>query len=360
MRWIRARPCSIKNLKTAFEEKNKTISSEGADLISAGFTEADLSTEGALAYAVKTTNDLAEFAATYQLPEPELTLPGDFLRLPHFRTQLSIAIQKLRNEHPVLADRSKHLIRKNTLDGLKGTYMAQARVVLQVAAALTNYPEKGSIDELNGKILSITKEAKGIDAEMEDEQERDHTGKGARFQNRLDGDVSACPLCGEKTRSVKEWREHIQQEIDTRNLAPLMAMKHEKTTAISALEKSKNDKQLLEKRLADEKQRLAKSVADIQTAIGRTISVTDDPAAIADVEIASEDAALQALQGEVASINAALDVFQQAPSHFDRFQRIGKAQLDIATIEAITENKTTRSSKRSAKNASSTRRTSNG
>ena len=327
-------------LKTALDEKKRIIDSEGAELIGAGFSQADATIEGGQAYAAKITDEVLGFATTYGLPTPALTAPTDFSRLPQFRTQLSAAAQKLRNDHPVLADQGKHFMRKNTLDGLKTGYTAQAKAVGQAGAALAQYPEKRTLDELNAEVAADAKEIERIDVEMKEIKKNAGILDNALafFQGRTDGDTLACPLCGEATHTVQEWRSHIQQEINAKNFAPLVAAKQEKANTIAGLEKSKDDKLTLERRITDEKQRLAQNVTNIQTFIVRTISSSDDPAAIIDAEIQSEDAALAGLQGQVATINATLGRFQDAVRHLDRFQRIGKAELDISNIESIREN----------------------
>ena len=100
----------------------------------------------------------------------------------------------------------------------------------------------------------------------------------------------------------------------------------------------KDEKVALQKKADHEKAKLLASIKDIELAIARTISETDDPVAILNAEINSLDEALLSMQGQVESINSSLEGFQQARLDLDRFQRIGKAQQEMVKIEAINEN----------------------
>ncbi len=327
-------------LTTALGEKQKTIVDESATLASKGVKPQDLTAEGARTFAAKVRDDLHQFAKSYELAAPTIVAPSDFDGVQQFLAQLPTAIQKLRSENPILADQGKHRVQKSKLEGLRSSYISQQKVSGDAEVALTTYPEKRSIDQIKEEISTIKIDAEKNAAEMR-EVARNATVLDkalAFFQNRAAGDQLTCPLCGETTRTVEEWRRHIQKEIQAKNLAPLQAQTQELANKIEVLEKAKDEKVALQKKADGEKLKLLAIIKEIESVIARTISQTDDPAAILNTEIKSLDEALLSMQGQVATINSSLEGFQQALLDLDRFQRIGKAQQEMATIEAINEN----------------------
>jgi DNA repair protein SbcC/Rad50 len=327
-------------LTTALGEKQKIIVDESAVLASKGVKPQDLTAEGARGHAAKVRDDLQKFANTYQLPAPSIAEPLDFACVQQFLGQLPKAIQKLRNEHPVLADQGKHRVQKSKLEGLKSSYINQRKLSEDAEVTLDTYPEKRSIDQINEEASILKGDIERADAEMRLVAKNATVLDNALafFQNRATGEQLTCPLCGESSRSVEEWRTHIKKEIEAKNLTPLQTRKEELAKKSAALEKARNDKAALQKKVAEERAKLLASVKEIEQATGRTISQADDPAAILDAEIKIVDVTLSSMQGQVEMINSSLEGFQQDLLDLDRFQRIGKAQQEMAKIEAIHEN----------------------
>jgi len=327
-------------LTTALEEKQKLIDSESTDLKSKGVKQEELTANGACMYASSIQGNLEQFARTYHLRAPAIVAPTDFAGVQQFRTQLPQAIQKLRSEHPALADQGKYRIRKSTLEGLKNSYAAQQRNVTNAQVALESYPDKRTTEQLNQELSTVETDIERIEVEMQDiaKNARVLDNALAFFQDRAVSEALACPLCGETTRTVEEWRSHIQEEIKAKNLTPLQERKQALVNSKASLTKAKNDIAALQRKASDEGGKLAQCTAEVQKAIERPIVQNDDPVAILNIEIEAVDHALLALQGQVEAINTSLDGFQQALSDLDRFQRIGRAQQEMASIEAIGEN----------------------
>jgi DNA repair protein SbcC/Rad50 len=327
-------------LTTALTEKQKIISDESAALASKGVKPQDLTAEGAQTFAARVRDDLEQFAKTFQLAAPTIATPSDFDGVQQFLVQLPTAIQKLRSENPILADQGKHRVQKSKLEGLRSSYISQQKVSGDADVALTTYPEKRTVDQINQEVLNMKVEAEKTAAEMREVARNATVLNNALtfFQDRAVGDQLSCPLCGESTRTVEEWRSHIQKEIEAKNLAPLQARTQELTKKIAALEKAKDDKVALQKKDDGEKVKILAIVKEIELAIGRTISQTDDPVGILNAEINTLSEALLTMQGQVEGINSSLERFQQAHLDLDRFQRIGKTQREMVKIEAINEN----------------------
>jgi DNA repair exonuclease SbcCD ATPase subunit len=327
-------------LTTALGEKQKLIVDESAALASKGVKPQDLSAAGARSHAARVRDDLRKFAITYHLAEPSVAEPLDFGGVQQFLVQLPQAIQKLRSEHPVLADQGKHRVQKSKLEGLRSSYIELRKLSEDADAALEAFPEKRSIDELSEDVLARKGDIEKIDAEMRLVSKNATVLDNALafFQNRAAGEQLTCPLCGESSRTVEEWRTHIKKEIEAKNLTPLQTRKEGLAKASVATEKAKNDKAALQKKVAEERVKLIASVKEIELAIGRTVSQSDDPAAILNAEIQNLDETLSSMQGQVELINSALEGFQQDRLDLDGFQRIGKAQQEKAKIEAIHEN----------------------
>lgn len=329
-------------LTTALSDKKRIIDDESMDLMSRGIEKTELTPEGAQRYAVKVLDDLRGFASQYRLTAPAVQPPADFAGIQQFRTQLPTSIQKLRNEHPALADQGKYLIRKSTLEGFRSSHANQIKNVESAKVALTSYPEKRSVEELGAEVSSVKQTLEGIKTDIGD------VAKNARvlsealtfFKDRVPDEQLACPVCGETTHSVDQWQAHIQQEIAARNLEPLAARKQELTEKISTLEQSIEAKKSLLKKATDETAKLIASVKTIEKALGRTISESDDPIAILTAEIDALATTLSSMQEQIAAINLSFSGFQDALLNLDRFQRVGKAQQEMAKIEAINENDT--------------------
>ena len=327
-------------LTTALSEKQKIIKDESVALELKGVKPENLTAEGAQTYAAKIRDELQQFANAFHLAAPSIAPPADFAGVQQFLDQLPATIQKLRSGHPVLADQGKHRVHKNKLEGLKSGYINQHKVSGDADTALAAYPEKRSIDEVNQEVSAIKLEAERIAAEMTEVAKNAIVLDNALafFQNRAVDEQLTCPLCGQTTRTVEEWRSHIQKEISDKNLAPLQAQKQELSKKSAALEKAKDDRISLQEKANREKAKLLASIKDIELAIGRNISQTDDPVAILNAEISSSDEALLSMQGQVEAINSSLQGFDRAILDLDRFQRIGKAQQEIIKIEGINEN----------------------
>jgi exonuclease SbcC len=327
-------------LTTALTEKKKILDTESAELMLKGIKQSDMTADGARAYAAKVRDDLQVFANQYHLTTPSISAPTDFAGVQQFRAQLPTAIQKLRGEHPILADQGKHRVQKSKLEGLRSSYISQQKVTADEKLALDTYPDQRSVEQLNGELSVLKADLDKIDAEMNQVAKNATVLDDALafFQNRAVGEQLTCPLCGETTRTVEEWRRHIQKEIEIKNLAPLQAQKQELAKRRATLEKARDDKVALQKKVSDEGVKLLASVTEIENAVARTISQTDDAVAILDTEIRSLDQALLSMQGQVEVINSSFDAFQQSLLDLDRFQRIGKAQQEMTRIEAISEN----------------------
>jgi hypothetical protein len=198
-------------LTTALKEKQKIIDDESAELISKGIKQQDLTAEGARSYAAKIRDDLQQFASTYHLTAPTILAPSDFAGVQLFRAQLPQAIQKLRGEHPILADQGKHRLHKSNLEGLRSSFITQQRFAIEANVTLEAYPEKRSPDQLSEELSLIKADVEKIDAEMKEIAKNATVLDSALafFQNRSLNEQLACPLCGETTRTVEEWRNHI-------------------------------------------------------------------------------------------------------------------------------------------------------
>ena len=193
-------------LTTALSEKQKIIKDESAALESKGIKSQDLTAEGARIYATKVRDDLQQFANTYHLAAPSISAPADFAGVQQFLAQLPTAIQKLRSEHPILADQGKHRVQKNKFEGLRSSYISQQKISGDADVALTTYPEKRSIDQVNEEVSAIKVDAEKIAAEMTEVAKNATVLDNALafFQNRAVGEQLTCPLCGETTRTVEE------------------------------------------------------------------------------------------------------------------------------------------------------------
>jgi DNA repair protein SbcC/Rad50 len=327
-------------LATALNEKKKIIDNESAELKAKGFKQQELSANGATNYAKKVRDNLQQFANTYHLTPPTIAAPLDVTGVQQFRTELPSAIQKLRSEHPVLADQGKLRVQKSKLEGLKTSYTTQQKISSDADVALEAYPEKRELDLLDKDISAAKAEVEKIEGEMREVAKNATILDSALafFQNRAPGEQLACPLCGETTRSVEDWRNHIQKEIQAKNLAPLQGRKQELLKDRENLERVKDEKVTLQKKTASEKAKLLTNVAEIEKAVARTISPADDPAAILNAEIKLLDETLTSMQGQVETINSSFDAFQQTLLDLDRLQRIGKSQQEMGKIESITEN----------------------
>jgi DNA repair protein SbcC/Rad50 len=329
-------------LTTALSEKQKVINNESVELASKGVTPQNLTAEGAQSYAANVRDDLQQFANTYRLAAPTIAGPADFDGVQQFLAQLPTAIHKLRSEHPILADQGKHRVQKTKLEGLRSSYISQQKIAGDAELASSTYLEKRSTDQIDEEVSAIKVDREKIAAAMREVAKNATVLDNALafFHNRAAGEKLTCPLCGETTRTVEDWRSHIQKEIQAKNLAPLRARKLELEMKMAALEKAKEDKVALQKKAENEKSKLRTVIKDIESVISRTISQTDDAVAILNVEISSLDETLLAMQGQAEVINASLDSFQQALLNLDRFQRIGKAQREMLKIEAIDKNDT--------------------
>jgi exonuclease SbcC len=327
-------------LTTALKEKQKIIDDESAELTSKGVKQQDLTADGARGYASQIRGKLEQFAKTYHLTAPTIPAPADFSGVQQFRSELPQAIQKLRSEHPILADQGKYRLRKSTLDGLKSSYAAQQKIAGDAKAALDSYPEKRSIEQLSQELSTVKADVEKIEAEMKDIAKNAAVLDNALafFQNRAVSEQLSCPLCGETTRTVEEWRSHIQEEIKAKNLTPLQERKQALGNMKASLEKAKEEIAALQVKATDESRKLLERASEVGKAINRPILENDDPIAILNTEINAANEALLSLQGQVEAINSTLDSFQQALLDLDRFQRIGRAQQEMAKIEAIGEN----------------------
>jgi uncharacterized small protein (DUF1192 family) len=326
-------------LTAALSEKKRTIDTESTALLSKGIPQTDLTAVGAQEYANKVLGDLKEFASAYHLTPPSIGGLTAFGGLQKFVTDLPSAIHKLRNEHPVLADQGHFLIQKSTFEGLKVGYLSHQAVTSDAVRELENYTDKRSIDQLDDAITLAKAEVAKTDAEMR-EVSKNATILDSTllfFENRMAGERMTCPLCGETSRTVQEWRAHIQNEIEAKNLTPLKVRKQDFVNQVGALEKRKEEKVLLQKTLAAEQLKLSACVAGIEKAIGRSVLPSDDPSAILNAEIKRLNEAIAGLQQQVSVINSSFDEFQRAVLGLDRFQRIGMAQQEMAKIEAIHE-----------------------
>jgi DNA repair protein SbcC/Rad50 len=222
---------------------------------------------------------------------------------------------------------------------LKVGYLSLQTAKTDAERALENYADKRTSDQLDEAITRAKAEVATTDAEMR-EVSKNATILDSTllfFENRMAGEHMACPLCGETSRTVQEWRAHIQYEIEAKNLNPLKAKKQDFANQVGALEKQKEEKALLHKKLSAEKLKLSASVTGIEKAIGRSVLPSDDPSAILDAEIKHLNDAIAGLQQQVSDINSRFDEFQRAVLDLDRFQRIGKAQQEMTKIEAIHE-----------------------
>jgi exonuclease SbcC len=326
-------------LTTALAEKKKILDTESAELMLKGIKQSEMTADGARAYATKIRDDLQQFSDRYHLAAPSISAPTDFEGVQQFRAQLPAAILKLRSEHPILADQGKYRVQKNKLEGLRSSYMTQQKVTEEAKVASDSYPDQRSIEQLNEELSILKTDMGKIETEMNEVAKNATVLNDALafFQNRSAGEELTCPLCGEATRTVEEWRSHLQKEIEIKNLVPLQARKQELLNTRTNLEKARNEKVALQKRTADEKARLLSSVTEVEKATSRTISQSDDPLAILDTEIRTLEQALVSMQGQVEAINSSFDAFQQSILDLDRFQRIGRAQQEMAKIEAISE-----------------------
>ncbi|MGB2678362.1 MAG: AAA family ATPase [Candidatus Acidiferrum sp.] len=327
-------------LTTALGEKKKTIEGESAGLMTKGIKHSDLTARGALSYAAKVEADLEEFAKTYQLAPPGVSAPADFAGLLQFRAKLPSSIQRLRAEHPVLADRGTFMIAKNNIVGLRANHVAQKGNLTDAKHSVEIYPEKRDLEQIGVSLLTLKGEIDKLDAEMREISRNASVLDAALtfFRNRAVGEQLACPLCGETILSIEEWREHIQKEIIAKDIQPLRTRKEALVKESALLEKSKTEKAALLNKLSTEQAKLDRSTKEVQTAIGKSIAETDDPVLLMDAEIKRLDDTLAAMQQQFERINLSLDGFQQALLDLDSFQRIGKAQQEIAKIEAINEN----------------------
>lgn len=240
----------------------------------------------------------------------------------------------------MLVDQGHSLTQKSNLEGLRVAYLSQYAAASDAQKELENYPDKRTPDQQDDAISQAKAEVAKADAEMREVSKNATILDNALyfFENRMAGDQIACPLCGQSSRTVQEWRAHIQDEIDAKNLSPLKARKQDLVNQVANIEKQKEDKTLLQKKTAAEQVKLSATVTGIEKAVGRSILVSDDPSAILSAEITRLNDVIAGLQQQVSNINSSFDEFQRAVLDLDRFQRIGKAQQEMTKIEAIHDN----------------------
>jgi exonuclease SbcC len=327
-------------LVTALAEKQRIIDNESAELMTKGIKEADLTADGALSYAATLCEELQQVAKEFHLGAPAVTTPSTFAEIQKLRTDVPGALQKLRNEHPVLADQGKHLIRKNNLEGVRSAYVSQLENVSKAEIALTSYPDKRSTDQLNAEVSSLRAEIAKIDAEMKEISNNCTVLTSALeyFQGRNDSEQLSCPLCGETSHTVADWRAHIKKEFETKNVDLLQERKQTLAESIAALEKAQLDIAALQKRISKENSTLTDNREAVEKTIGKVLAPVDDPVAILDAEILRVEVMLNSLQQQVKTINDKFDRFQQAVVDLDRFQRIGRAQQEMMQIDQIEAN----------------------
>lgn len=327
-------------LVAALQQKQNTIRSESTELAAKGVPEANLTAEGAVTFATEVCGKIREFADRYGLPEPALTAPKIFEGVQSLRTNLPSAIKKLREGHPILADRGQHLNRKNLLDGLKTSYVNQLGRLTAAEQNLGAYPEKRTIQEIEAEIAALTSQIGAVSDQMAAVSRNAAILDSAlKFFESQPGTESAnCPLCGETTWSMGEWRAHIGRELEAASLGPLQNRKTELEAASRSLEKARSDIAGLLAKVEEAKRPLDKITVEIGREVGRPIAPTDDPVAVLNQAISVIDKTLETLEDQAAEINAVLDAFQQEILDLDRFERIGRAQLEIKRIEAIEQN----------------------
>jgi DNA repair exonuclease SbcCD ATPase subunit len=326
-------------LTTALGEKKRVIDNESTELTAKGIKPSELTEKGALNYSTALLSSIQKFSTQYQLITPAIPAPHDSVSLHQFCAQLPKSIENLRNEHPILADQGKLLIKKSELGGLKANHLSQQQKVADAEHALASYPDQRNDEELASSVTTVKADIEKVDSEMK------VIAKNAKmldealhfFERQSESERLSCPICGETSRTVAEWRSHLKEEISAKNLQPLRARKDELTLSLGTLEGVIVEKSTLRKRIMDENARLMQSTRSIEKSLNRTIQSTDDVSAILSNEIESLQKSLNSFQQQIQEINASFTSFQDALNDLERFQRIAKAQMEIARIEAVSD-----------------------
>ncbi len=343
--WTESLDHSLDDLSTrlqiALKNKKTSIEEDAVESKRAGLEESDLSSEGALRHANSLVQDVMAFASQYQLAAPQMAGPTDLTGLENLLRTFPCELTKLRGQHPVLKNQGDLLTNKTRLEGMMKNYGDQTQAVTSAEKKIKELPmDHQDLGRLDGLIQRQSEEVVRVDTQMREVLANAEVLNRALdyFRNRLPGDQLTCPICGKTSKTVSEWQDHIQSEIEKSHLKPLQERREELQRTLNALQNTRRMLVQLQKQVSSEKEDLGK----IREGIGRELSIvlreSDDPAALLASKIKELGESLQALEAQVASINDRLSKIDSSGRVLDRLLRIAKTKREIEHIEQISEN----------------------
>jgi DNA repair exonuclease SbcCD ATPase subunit len=326
-------------LEVALQQKQGVLDTEVKKLKEAGLSEADFSDEGSLRYARGVVLKLNAFVSEYKLPFVGAAGPQSLAEVEVLASNFPKTLQQLRSQHPVLRDQSSLLTARTRLEGIKQSYNRQvSKLALAEGAIRALAPDKRDIEGLNQTITDLNSRITALTQQMEEVSANVGVlGKaldyfGAKLP--VGGSVS-CPVCGQTSKTIAEWKEHLKAEIEKFHALPLQTKREELQRARSAAEKDLQSLRALTSKVEQERQSLRAVTGEIEAALGETLKDTDDPAAILTKKFEEVSENLKNLQSQVEDINRQFDGFQESGRILDGVVRIGKTRWEISQIEGI-------------------------
>jgi len=290
-------------------------------------------------YAKEVVAKLNAFASQYSIPFAGVVEPQNLGDVDALVSNFPKSLQQLRSQHPILEDQGSLLTARTRLEGVKKGYDNQLSAVAEAEKAIGALPpEKRDIArmertgaELDGQIAKLTKQIHEVSANAA------LLDKAlGYFQSRAPSENSVpCPICGQTSKNIGEWEEHLRLEIEHAHTLPLQTKKGELERAKSDANRDKRNLLVLNAKLERERQSLLRIKYEVEAALGAKLKETDDPGAVLAVKIAEVAETLKSLQSQVEEINSQLQAFQDSGRILDGVVRIGKTRGEISQIEGI-------------------------
>lgn len=327
-------------LKMALQTKKSSVDQDTIDLKQAGLAESDFSVEGVVKFSAGFAQAVKVFASKYSLPEPELPTGQDLTAALDVLKKSATELPRLRQRNPVLQGQGAALIKKTRVEGLRDSYAAQSRLALEAGQKIAQLPDEvRETSRIDTRIAETSDEIKKVADEMQEVSKNAAVLTDALeyFNSRLAEGQLDCPICGQSNKTATDWREHIQSEIDRKDLTPLRNRKNELQVIITSLDTSKRVLLELEKGVLRETTKLSEIKSSIGKELNTALKDGDDPTILLSNEIAKLNDQIAELDSAVASINSQLAEFDSSARILERLIRVAKSKLEIARIEAVTE-----------------------
>jgi DNA repair exonuclease SbcCD ATPase subunit len=326
-------------LEVALRQKQAGLDDESKKLKGAGLADVDFTDEGSLRWARDLVVKLDTFASEYKLPSPGLSAPKDLAGIEGIAANLSRAIQQVRSQHPSLKEQGSLLTTRTRLAGLGQSYNAQLLKLSEAEKAIQALPaDKRDIGGLEQLIADLGRQIDALEHQIQEVSANAALlGKALDyFGARLPGEGTAtCPICGQASRSIAEWKEHLNREIEKAQTRPLQEKKAGLQRTKSGAESDRQALLALKRKLEQEKQSLLAVKGEIEVALGATFKDTDDPGAVLAKRLEDVSGTLKSLESQVREINNRLQVFQDSGEILSGIVRIAKTRGEISQIEQI-------------------------